>query len=104
MAGGVGVLSTESRAKGVDVSHSAVIVLHCQLTRDSEEGRLVKEVLSVVKFAFVEGNHLLLFLFSFLLFLVLRLDSDFTLSSQSFEFSKSSRSLILSSFIFLDSN
>jgi len=59
MAGSVGVFSSESRSEGVDVTHSTVVVLNCQLTRDSEVGGFVKEVFSVVHLTLVERNSLL---------------------------------------------
>lgn len=59
MAGSVGVFSSESRSKGVDVTHSTVVVLNCQLTRDGEVSGLSKEVFSVVHLTLMERNSLL---------------------------------------------
>lgn len=59
MAGSVGVFSSESRSKGVDVTHSTVVVLNCQLTRDGEVGGLIKEVFSIVHLALMERNRIL---------------------------------------------
>jgi len=80
MTGGVRVFSTESGAKGVNISHSTCVVLNRKLARDSEEAGLAEEVLLVVHFAVFKGNNLLrgdlfnLFLFNrsiFVLFILL---------------------------------
>lgn len=48
MAGGVGVLSSESRAKSVAVTKSNSESLNIELTRDTQKGRLGKHIFLII--------------------------------------------------------
>ena len=48
MAGGIGVFSAESRAKGVNLTESRRSKFTFKLTGDSESGCLSEEILSIV--------------------------------------------------------
>ena len=60
VARGVGVFGPEGRTKGINIAQGTGKNLGFELTADSEEGRLGKEVLGVINFAFRRQRWLLL--------------------------------------------